>query len=274
MRLFLLGSVALLVVLAASLTLYAEVSSQREVHFSDTEPGFTEPLSSLPPILEPMLDGRVRWSAYWEDMTADELRVYGTLPPREGPLRVGIQAGHWRLDEVPLELAGLRASSGASGGGVSEQKTVLAIAQETKAMLEERGIVVDLLPATVPVDYVADAFVSIHADGSASAASSGFKIAGPRRDFSGTSGALVSALYQEYGTETGLRQDANITRRMNGYYAFNWRRYDHALHPLVPAAIVETGFMTSASDRALIVARPEVPARGIADGILAFFGML
>lgn len=187
-----------------------------------------------------------------------------------GPLRVGIQAGHARLDEVPEELEGLRRSTGAYGGGKSEAEVVLKIAEEVKKILEAQGMAVDLLPATVPVDYVADAFVSIHADGNGSPSASGFKISGPRRDFSGRSEALVSALYDSYGAETGLRRDLNITRRMSGYYAFNWRRYDHAVHPMTPAAIVETGFMTSASDRAIIVDQPQRAAKGIADGIIKF----
>jgi hypothetical protein len=57
---------------------------------------------------------------------------------------------------------------------------------------------------------------------------------------------------------------------MTAYYAFNWPRYEHAIHPFTPAAIVETGFLTSAVDRAIIVAAPERAAAGIADGVLAF----
>lgn len=286
------GAVALVVVLFIAGAWYAIASDYFTPRFSDTEAGFEEtpvvipeeepenvefeeetepaPIFSLPPILEPMQNGRVRWSAYWQDMTREEEAVYGTWKRPPGPLRVGLQAGHWKLDEVPEELDGLQASSGAQGGGYAEQKTVLEIAERAKALLEAKGIVVDLLPATIPVDYVADAFVSIHADGSSSGNVSGFKIAGPRRDFSGKSEALVDALYESYGDATGLREDSNITRRMSGYYAFNWRRYDHALHPMTPAAIVETGFMTSATDRAVIVAKPQVAAEGIADGILDF----
>jgi hypothetical protein len=57
---------------------------------------------------------------------------------------------------------------------------------------------------------------------------------------------------------------------MTAYYAFNWPRYEHAIHPHTPAAIVETGFLTSAVDRAVIVDSPAVAARGIAAGISAF----
>lgn len=57
---------------------------------------------------------------------------------------------------------------------------------------------------------------------------------------------------------------------MTAYYAFNWPRYEHAVHPYTPSVIVETGFMTNSEDRALLVNNPELPATGIANGILAF----
>src|SRR5690606_11215286 len=61
-----------------------------------------------------------------------------------------------------------------------------------------------------------------------------------------------------------------ITRRMRGYYAFNYRRYDHALHPMTVGAILETGFLTSARDRAVIVSDPDRAARGIARAVSQF----
>jgi N-acetylmuramoyl-L-alanine amidase len=57
---------------------------------------------------------------------------------------------------------------------------------------------------------------------------------------------------------------------MENYYAFNFRRYEHALHPMTIAVILETGFLTNASDRALIVNDPERVARGIVDAVAAF----
>jgi N-acetylmuramoyl-L-alanine amidase len=57
---------------------------------------------------------------------------------------------------------------------------------------------------------------------------------------------------------------------MRNYYAFNFRRYEHALHPMTIAAIIETGFLTSAEDRELIIGQPERVARGIVDAITEF----
>jgi hypothetical protein len=264
---------------------HLRVERAPEVRFSDTEKEFEETedeheesedagiLPEISPVAPPAQARSpfVGWGRYWVDFSPEEERLYGNWKRPEGPMRVGLQVGHWKNDEAPDELSGLRRSgNGAVGGGKTEMETVLKIAELTKALLEQEGIRVDLLPATVPVDYIADAFVSIHADGNNNSSVSGFKISGPRRDFSERANELVRVLYESYGRATGMSRDPSVSRRMSGYYAFNWRRYDHAVHPMTPAVIVETGFMTSARDRAVIVAAPERAARGIAEGILAY----
>jgi N-acetylmuramoyl-L-alanine amidase len=184
--------------------------------------------------------------------------------------RVGLQIGHYQNDEVPPELSGLVGNTGAVWGGQTEADVIAPIVDLAIGYLESEGVVVDRLPAVVPPGYRADAFVSVHADGNTNSAINGFKIAGPRRDYSGRSSALVAALTSAYASSSRLRADGNVTRRMTAYYAFNWPRYEHAIHPLTPAAIVETGFLTSPIDRTVIVNNPERAARGIADGILSF----
>jgi N-acetylmuramoyl-L-alanine amidase len=189
-------------------------------------------------------------------------------PP--GPKRVGLQAGHWQVERVPAELASLQ--HGAVGGGKQEWEVNLDIARRTAALLEAAGVRVDLLPATVPPRYRAHAFISIHADGDTSGRLQGFKIARP--GFSSvprSDDRLVATLNAAYGPATGLRRDdEHITPRMLYYYAFNSRRYCHAVAPGVPQAIVETGFLTSAADRTLLLGNPDAAARGIAAGVLAF----
>lgn len=188
----------------------------------------------------------------------------------DGPLRVGIQAGHWKNNELPEELARIRGNSGTSNKQITEVQVNLNIAEEIKKILEPEGIVVDILPATVPPSYIADAFISIHADGNLNQDISGYKIAAPRWDISGKSNTLVQILDEEYGRTTKLTKDPNITRNMTGYYAFSWRRFDHAIHPMTPAAIVETGFLTNPSDAKLIANNPEVPAQAVANGLIKF----
>lgn len=189
-----------------------------------------------------------------------------TTPP--APLRVGLQVGHWHSDELPEELARLRGNTGAAAGGYTETEVNLAIGKRVAALLREQGLVVDLLPATVPPAYKADAFVAIHADGSTSAATSGFKIATPWRT-SAASQHLLDALVLEYGDATALPQDAGITFNMRGYYAFS-RRFRHAIDRTTPAVILEMGFLTNASDRALMTGQPDRVAGGIARGITRY----
>jgi N-acetylmuramoyl-L-alanine amidase len=138
-------------------------------------------------------------------------------------------------------------------------------------LLQDAGYEVDLLPATVPADYTADAFVAIHADASTSGAPSGYKLA--RSRFSPiplTDDALLKALTASYGAATGLRLDDNITRNMTGYYAFNSRRRVYAVSKGTPAVIIETGYLTNAGDRAYLLAHKDTVANGIAQGVINF----
>jgi len=188
----------------------------------------------------------------------------------DGPIRVGLQVGHWKNNELPDELSNLKKNGGTSGGGFPEWEVNLNIAQKVKQLLEEKEIVVDLLPATIPPGYFADAFVAIHVDGSTDRSVSGFKVASPRRDMSGNAGKLQQIINETYTKVTGFPQDSNITRNMTGYYAFSWRRFDHSLHPMTPATILETGFLTNPSEAKLLTKNPSIPAKAIADALLRF----
>lgn len=189
--------------------------------------------------------------------------------PPEGPVRIALQAGHWRASEAPDELRGLR-DNGTSARGKPEWEVNLEIARRTAAMLEPMGYEVDILPAVVPPDYRAHLFISIHADGSNDARASGFRVGSPRRDATGRASQVAELLERSYGDATGIRRLRDVTRRMSNYYAFNFRRYEHALHPMTIAVILETGFLTSASDWQVIVDDPDRAARGIVAAVTAF----
>lgn len=247
-RLF--SMIAVGVVLALAVFIATDHANSLIGSFSQIEPGFEDQESSLS-----------------ESPTED---AYANWKRPDGPLRVGIQVGHWFAQNAPDEQEGLRDNTGAQAGGVTEWETNLKIAEETKKRLEAEGVIVDLLPTTIPPKYLADAFISIHADGNADMQVSGYKIAPPRRDRSGTAERLSNLIETSYGAVTGLTIDPNITRNMRGYYAFNWRRYEHSIHPMTPGVIVETGFLTNAQDRTIIVKNPQRSARGIAAGVLVF----
>jgi hypothetical protein len=188
----------------------------------------------------------------------------------DGPTRVGIQVGHWKNAEVPEELENIRNNTGATGGGFAEWEANYAIALEVERILEKDGVVVDLLPATVPPKYYADAFIAIHADGSADPSKSGFKATAPRRIIGDKAEKLLTSVEESYEQKTRLPKDSNITRNMKGYYVFRWWRYEHSLHPMTPAIILETGFLTSPEDRTVIVDQPVIPAQAIAQGITEY----
>lgn len=187
-----------------------------------------------------------------------------------GPRRIGIQVGHWQTEDVPAEL-GTRITyqTGTSWAGISEVDVNMDIAQRIKAQLTARGYIVDIIPTTVPVGYLADVFIALHADGDETEEKSGFKIAhgsrrGPYED------KLVSVLREEYAKVTGLDWDPEVTRNMTAYFAFNWGRYQHAVVAHTPAAILEMGFLSNGYDRELLVDKADGVATAIVNGIQRF----
>jgi hypothetical protein len=189
-------------------------------------------------------------------------------PP--GQKRVGLQVGHWLVNQVPAELRGL--GGGAVGGGKEEWQVNLDVAERTAALLEDAGLQVDVLPATVPEHYRANAFVALHADGDTTGATRGFKVARPGfSSIPSVDDRLVDAINQTYGAETELpRDDEHISLRMRYYYAFNSRRYCHAVMPGVPQAIVEMAYLTNATDRQYLIGDAQKLAQALADSIQAF----
>ncbi|MGW8267056.1 MAG: N-acetylmuramoyl-L-alanine amidase family protein [Longimicrobiales bacterium] len=189
--------------------------------------------------------------------------------PPEGPVRIALQAGHWKADEAPPELSGLR-DNGTRWEGKPEWEANVEIAQRAGALLEELGYEVDILPAVVPPGYRAHLFISIHADGSTDPKMSGYRVSAPRRDATGRASGFADLLQESYGEKTGLTRIPTVTHRMQNYYAFNFRRYEHALHPMTIGVILETGFLTSPVDRGVIIDDPERAARGIVEAVKAF----
>lgn len=189
-----------------------------------------------------------------------------------GPLRVGLQVGHWKNNELPDELERLRSRGGGTqGGGKAEWEVNLEIAKEVALLLEDKGVAVDILPATVPENYWADVVVAIHADGSDDPNTNGFKVAAPWRDVTGKSIELAQLIESRYQQVTKMRIDPNVTRNMKGYYAFNWRKYKHSIHPMSTAVIIETGFLTNSGDRTILINKTDIVAQGISKALIDFF---
>jgi len=198
------------------------------------------------------------------------LRIPAPRPIPAGPRRVGVQVGHWKTDEVPSELRRLEGQTGSNWDGLSEIDVNLEVAQRIAAILNSQGIAVDVLPTTVPAGYLADAFISLHADSDGVGEVSGFKMAhGARRGpYEET---LLADVRDAYADATGLEWDTqHITRGMTGYFAFNWSRFQHAVAAHTPAIILEMGYLSSDHDRELLTEKPDVLAGAIADGLVRF----
>ncbi len=196
------------------------------------------------------------------------VRVSRPIVPA-GPRRVGIQAGHWRMAEVPDELRRLAGQTGTSAGGFAEWQVNLDIANRVASILRDDGIAADVIPATVPEGYLADAFLALHADGDLSGTRRGFKAAhGTRRG--PYEPQLVRTLVEEYGRVTGLPSNGEVSRNMTGYYAFGWSRLRSSVAPHTPAAILEMGYLTNPDDRAFLTGQADRVAGGIARGLRRF----
>src|SRR5437868_4578374 len=74
--------------------------------------------------------------------------------------RVGVQIGHYKNNELPQQLERLSGDTGAFGGGRSEVDLNFDVANRVAGLLRASGVQVDVLPATVPTGYSADAFVA------------------------------------------------------------------------------------------------------------------
>ena len=201
------------------------------------------------------------------------------LPPvpaynAPGRKKVGLQAGHWLVEQVPTELRGL--GHGATGGGKAEWEVNLDVARRMADLLRAADVEAEVLPATVPIEYRAHVFLSIHADGDESGRLRGYKLG--RAAWSATPEAddrLMALISDEYGRATGLPIDPiGASRRMTAYYAFNSRRYCHAISPGTASAILEMGFLTNATDRETLLGNPDAIARGVTEGVLAYLATL
>ncbi len=186
--------------------------------------------------------------------------------------RVGIQAGHWKENELPAELAWLRPNNGTAGSGWREVDVNLAVANRVAAILRGLGLTVDVLPATVPVHYAADAFVALHGDGSTNTTLTGYKLARARWSrIPSTDDALLADISEEYHAATGLPDNPQtISENMRQYFAFDWPEMQHAVAPTTPSVILEMGFLTTPSDRKLLLEQQDLVASGIAKGIVRF----
>ncbi|MEZ4643886.1 MAG: N-acetylmuramoyl-L-alanine amidase [Chloroflexota bacterium] len=182
-----------------------------------------------------------------------EKPVVQRLAQSPGPTRVAIIVGHRNSD-----------SGAVCDDGLTEVEVNADIAERVYAQLTAQGIHTDLLDEFDPhlTNYYGTALISIHADSCVyyNDLATGFKIAGSSFTDSSQLSICVESAYRD-ATQMFYHENT-ITPHMTDYHAFR----EIALG--VPAIIIETGFMNL--DRQMITTQADVPAAGIANGILCF----
>jgi len=183
--------------------------------------------------------------------------------------RVGIQIGHYKAIEQPEELKNIRYSTGGQVKDITEVATNKSVAIMLKEMLNARGIDADILPATIPPNYRADVFISIHADASPNPKRRGYKSAYFMPDRNDWDKMLKKLVDESYFYFMGLPDDDNnVSGDMLEYYAFN-KRFKHSISKKTPGLIVEIGYISNKDDLAAIK-DPVNPAYALKVGIVKY----
>ncbi len=186
----------------------------------------------------------------------------------EGPLKIAIQIGHMIDSNPPYELRKVSRTGGVFGP-LKEVEINKLIGFEVAKILEEKGYKVEILPAIVPENYYADAFISIHAN-STDPKVSGFMVSTPFVDYSGKAFKLKESIIKEYQKATGINFIDEFTENMTHYYAFNWSKFKRAIHPKTPAVIIEMGNIRNSKDLLILILGYKNVALGIANGLEKF----
>ena len=171
-------------------------------------------------------------------------------------------------------------NAGAEGQGFREQDLVYEIGVRTAAILRQNGLDVRLSRPTPDTQlgtsnssslaarvndantWGADYFISLHANASGITSASGseafvFSRSSPAFD-------LAEDILTQLNSATGL-ENRGVSVRTNLYVLRRTR---------MPAVLVELGFITNSGDAALMAYQPQLFAQGVANGVLAYLGLL
>lgn len=171
-------------------------------------------------------------------------------------------------------------NAGAEGNGLREQDIVYRIGQDTAALLRENGRFDVRLSRPTPTTVLgtsnasslaarvqdanawgANYFLSLHTNASELPAATGCEAFSFARDTPAF--FLGEDILDALQANTGLRNRGMFVRP--SLYVLK--------RTTMPAVLLELGFITNRFDAELMVTRPELFARGICDGVLAFTGV-
>ncbi len=174
---------------------------------------------------------------------------------------VGLQVGHWRREEAASSLS---TASGASGGGLTEADMNLITALSVARHLAARGGIADILPTVIPNGYKADAVLAIHADGGPPDRRGYFVDRPGQSPAQGPQSQLADAVSREYGAAVTIPNVNRSTNNSRFYYGY------YNVAPSTPMALIEAGFLSNNTDRAIMIDRSEGIGAAIAEGIMKF----
>ena len=171
-------------------------------------------------------------------------------------------------------------NAGAEGNGYREQDLVYEIGVRTAEILRANGIDVRLSRPTAETQlgtstsssliarvndantWGADYFISLHANASDIRSASGSEAFVYSLDSEAEE--LAENILTQLNFYTGL-QNRGVSARTNLYVLRRTR---------MPATLIELGFITNPYDAELMAEDPTSFARGVANGVLAYLGML
>ncbi|MBE6563420.1 MAG: N-acetylmuramoyl-L-alanine amidase [Ruminococcaceae bacterium] len=170
-------------------------------------------------------------------------------------------------------------NAGAEGNGYREQDLVYQIGQINAEILRGEGFDVRLSRPTAGTQlgtsvasslaarvndansWGADIFISLHANASEITSASGSEAY--VYSLGGRAETLAENILEGLNLTTGL-QTRGVFARPSLYVLRRTR---------MPATLIELGFITNPSDAALMANSPSLFAEGVANGVLAYFGM-
>ena len=171
-------------------------------------------------------------------------------------------------------------NAGAEGNGLREQDIVYEIGVRLAAILRASGFETRLSRPTPQTQlgtsnasslaarvndansWVADYFISLHTNAADSPQATGSEAYVYRKN--SRAEVFASNILTELSESTGL-PNRGVYARPSLYVL---RRTE------MPAVLLELGFITNPYDAALMSRQPELFAEGVANGVLAYFGML
>ena len=109
------------------------------------EPGGTKPAEAVEPqertreTVAPPVPRRRNFRRRSRNRYPGPIPTPADWKPPDGPVRIALQAGHWRANEAPRELRGLR-NNGTRWRGTAEWEVNLEIVRRAGTMLEGMGL--------------------------------------------------------------------------------------------------------------------------------------